>query len=511
VAASGTPIAVQWRNQLPNAYVLRRGDPAAGDVVDTTLHWAFGTTGGSFAADGIPVVTHLHGGHSADEFDGLPEQWFTATGKVGGDYVTNDYVYLNDQEGATLWYHDHALGLTRQNVYAGLAGFYLLRDDNERFLVAGGLIPGDAHEIEMVIQDRMFYPDGRLAYPDASPERADDEAETFPEGQPSHQPEFFGRVILVNGKAWPFLEVEPRQYRFRVLNGSDSRFYDLRLAPSPRLLVIGTDGGLLERPVPVSGLTIGPGERYDVIVDFSAFAGRTILVRNTARSPFPRGDVVDPRLDGLVMQFRVRGASSGPGPVAPVTPATDLRPLGGPIPRLTTTRPVRKLLLFEGTDRFGRLQPLLGTVDPTAPADPATGNPRDGTFLWDDPVTETPGLDTTEIWEIHNATEDAHPIHLHLVQFQILDRQRFSATVVPKQNGDEHTGITFGGALRSVQYRGTAKPPPAQEAGFKDTAIMFPGEVTRVIARFDKPGTWVWHCHILSHEDHEMMRRFSVV
>lgn len=516
VASTNTPVTIRWRNNLPLAYVLRRGN-GVDPVVDTTLHWAFGKVPGTFTANGVPVVVHVHGGHSADAIDGLPEHWFTPDKPKrlrGDDYVTNNYEYLNDQEGATLWYHDHALGITRQNVYAGLAGFYFLRDGNENFLIANDMIPKDAYELEMVIQDRMFYPDGRLAYPDATwvaPATFD----TFPAGAPSHQPEFFGQIILVNGKAWPTLNVEPRQYRFRLLNGSDSRFYNLWLAPSaadsgPMFLVIGNDGGFLNAPVPLTQLTVGPGERYDVVIDFSAFAGQTIVVRNNARSPFPRGATVDPQLDGRIMRFTVGTAVTGPGPVAPVTPATNLRPLSGPLPVPGTGR-VRKLLLFEAMDRFGRLQPVLGTVDPAAPVDPATGQPRDGTFLWDDPTTEKPRHGSTEIWEIHNATVDAHPIHLHLVQFRILNRQRFTATVVPKANPNGHTGTTMGGALRNVQYTGAAQPPGAYEAGFKDTAIMLPGEVTRVVATFDKLGRWVWHCHILSHEDHEMMRRFEVI
>lgn len=500
IAESEAPVNVQWVNNLGFDYLLKQGADPGKDVVDTTLHWAFGKVPGTFAADGIPAVAHLHGGHSDPEYDGLPEQWFTQTGLTGDHYVTDSYEYDNSQEAATLWYHDHALGITRQNVYAGLAGFYLLRDDNELALINSEAIPGGDYEIEMVIQDRMFYPDGRLAYPDAAMAGV----------QPSAQPEFFGQVILVNGKAWPVLSVEPRQYRLRMLNGSDSRFYNLWIT-GPGFLVIGNDTGLLNAPVPVNQLTIGPGERYDVVVDFSRFASTRIIMRNNARVPFPKGATVNPRLDGRIMAFNVLPVATGPGPIAPLTRTTNLRPLSGPLPVPSPAGlPVRKLMLFEATDHFGRLQPLLGTIGGNFIGTPAGTNDPDGTLLWDDTITEDPELNATEVWEVFNATVDAHPIHLHLVHFQILDRQKFSADVIPKENPNSHIGITQGGKLTNIRLRGKPKPPEAYEAGLKDTAIMYPGEVTRIIARFDKPGRYVWHCHILSHEDHEMMRPYRI-
>jgi len=522
VARSGVPVDVQWVNNLGFDYVLKQGLLTGDDVVDRTLHWAYGKVPGSFDTDGVPGVAHQHGGHTDADFDGLPEQWFSPTGLTGGDYVNDLYTYDGSQEAATLWYHDHVLGITRLNVYAGLAGFYLLRDDNEEHLIATNQIPSGDFEVELVIQDRMFYPDGRLAYPDVPWINVPGFDPWV--GGPSHQPEFFGQVMLVNGKAWPFFNVEPRQYRFRVLNGSDSRFYvlDLKTAdpliPSPRFWVIGNDLGLLNAPVPVTKLTIGPGERYDVVVDFSgildgvpgAYAGSTFILDNTGRSPFPKGMTVNPNLDGMIMSFNIGQTTSG-GALTPLTAATNLRPLANPIPVAPVPpagTPVRKLMLFEAVDHFGRLQPLLGTVTGQNKPD---GTPADGTFLWDDPVTETPALGSTEVWEVHNATVDAHPMHLHLVDFRIVNRQKFKATVVQKLNPNGHTGTTLGGALRNVSYSGKARGADAYEAGFKDTAIMYPGEVTRIIATFDKPGFYVWHCHILSHEDHEMMRPFEVV
>jgi spore coat protein A len=498
VAKSGVPVTVTYVNNLGFDYILKNG---AGDlpVVDTTLHWAFGQVPGSFADDGIPAVVHQHGGHTDSDFDGLPEQWFTQGGLTGNHYATNVYTYDHSQEAGTLWYHDHALGITRTNVYAGLAGFWFLRDNNENSLITNNMIPSGNQEIEIVVQDRMFYPDGRLAYPDA--------AWVNPDGSvtsPSHQPEFFGQVILVNGKAWPFLNVEPRQYRFRLLNGSDSRFYVLEMKGGPNFWIIGNDVGLLNAPVPVSTLTIGPGERYDVVVDFSgtldgrrSFAGRALNILNSGRSPFPKGATVNPNLDGKIMQFRVGTATTG-GTIAPLTATTNLRPNAPPVPVPNTNGvQTRKLMLFEATDQYGRLQPLLGTVN----------GPNDGTFLWDDDITETMAYGATEVWEVHNATVDAHPIHLHLVRFQIANRQKYRASVITKDNANGTTG----GALRNIKYKGRPKGPAAYESGWKDTAIMYPGEVTRIlIDTFDKSGRWVWHCHILSHEDHEMMRPYEV-
>jgi spore coat protein A len=325
----------------------------------------------------------------------------------------------------------------------------------------------------------MFTADGELFIP-SEPEMA---------GQPDPTilPEFFGDFILVNGQAWPVLDVEPRKYRLRFLNGSDSRFYNMWLTPGdttafasgPTIWQIGTDTGFLYAPAPLDQLTIGPGERADTIVDFAGFAGQTLVLRNNARTPFPKGDTVDPATAGLIMAFRV---SADPVDDPSVIPAT-LRPapLVPPGPAIRT----RQLLLFEGVDEYGRLRPQLGTVE-------------DGALLWSDPITENPMLDDVEVWEVFNATVDAHPIHLHLVSFQILDRQRFKAKVEED------------GRLTRLRVIGKPRKPADNEAGWKDTAQMFPGEVTRVIAKFNREGLYVWHCHILSHEDHEMMRPYCV-
>ncbi|HSC77425.1 MAG TPA: multicopper oxidase domain-containing protein, partial [Candidatus Acidoferrales bacterium] len=403
--------------------------------------------------------------------------WFTpGFALTGFGWTKETYVYDNDQRAATLWYHDHALGITRLNVYAGLAGFYLLRDAEELGLVADGRLPTGPYEIGLAIQDRMFFADGSLFLP------ANSEVEEGPD--PSVEPEFFGDFILVNGKAWPYLDVEPRQYRFRLLNGSDSRFYNLYLSSGEPIFQIGTDQGLLYAPVALNRLTLGPGERADVVIDFSdpRLAGQTIILKNNARAPFPKGDTSDSRTVGQIMAFRVVKPLDAGYPLTPLPSQL----LSSPIAPLVQTGPTRSLLLFEGEDEFGRLQPALGTTD-------------DGMLMWGDPITEHINLNDVEVWDVYNTTEDAHPIHVHLVQFQILSRQKFRGAQ-----------DLMDGSLTNIRLLGQLKPPEANEVGWKDTAQMFPGEVTRIIAKFDRSGKYVWHCHILSHEDHEMMRPYDV-
>ena len=476
------PANVLWDNRL----VDDLGAPLPHLLpVDTTVHLAMPMD----PAGGVPVVTHVHGGHTESASDGLPESWFTpGFAEVGPGWVKDVYHYDNDQEAGSLWYHDHALGITRLNVYAGLAGLYILRDTWDTGAPGNPAgLPAFPYEVALVIQDRMFTPDGQLYYP------SEPEEEGQPE--PSVLPEFFGDFILVNGKAWPVLDVEPREYRLRFYNGSDSRFYKLRLVRKGAMMAagpgggggmpihqIGTDDGLLDAPVALSQLVLGTGERADTVIDFAPHAGQTLVLRNVAKSPFPNGEAVDPQTVGQIMAFRV---SLPLDPDQPLTslPAT-LRP--APIVPLEQSGPTRQLILFEGTDEYGRLQPILGTV-------------AEGEQAWHDPTTETPTLGDTEVWEIYNLTEDAHPIHLHLVAFQLLSRQRFKGDVDPET-----------AALSDIQLLGQPKPAPAHEWGWKDTVKMMPGEVTRVIARFDRAGEYVWHCHILSHEDHEMMRRFEV-
>ncbi|NJQ00009.1 multicopper oxidase family protein [Streptomyces zingiberis] len=468
IARSGRPTTVNWLNHLPRHHLL---------PVDPTLHQAFSHSTHTIARDGVPAVVHLHGGHTDADSDGHPDAWYTARGVTGPRFSGSRYSYANSQEAATLWYHDHTLGLTRLNVYAGLAGFYLLRDRRERELITCHRLPDPRYERELVIQDRMFHPDGRLAYPDAPAA-----SPAWP-GGPSIRPEFFGQVLLVNGRAWPCAAVEPRQYRLRLLNGSNSRFYRLSLdggRPVP-VTLIGTDDGFLHRPLPLTEpLVLAPGERADLVADFRGCAGATFDLGNDAPTPFPDGTPVLPPAD-KVLRFQVTRPYDARVP-EPRLPAA-LRPGPFRVPRPVTR--TRRLLLFEGQDAYGRPKPLLGTVER-------------GTSAWDAPVTETPRPHTAEIWEFFNTTSDTHPIHLHLVSFQVLGRAAFTADQDPA-----------GGALSNIRTE-PPEPPDGTETGPKDTVQAPPGRVTRVKAFFDRCGTYVWHCHMLEHEDHEMMRNFQV-
>lgn len=471
------PITVRWKNNL----VDTNGNPLPHLLpVDSTLDWADPFNEPPDRVPGpylgpVPLCMHLHGGHTESLSDGLPDAWFTPGYAQKGRLFNEVYNYPIDQEAATIWYHDHGLGITRLNVYAGLAGFFIVRDAQEASLD----LPQYPYEIPLVIQDRMFTPNGQLYYPT--------QPSPLPGGAPSVQPEFFGDFILVNGKAWPVLNVKPRLYRLRLLNGSDSRFYNMILQdkttslPGPAFVQIGTDGGLLNAPVtiaPPQRLLIGPGERLDVLVDFSSLRGKTIILTNNANTPYPDGAPVDPRTAGQIMAFKVDTSTPVPGMI----PA-QLRPT--PIAPLSTSLPPRQLILAEATNMYGRLEPLLGTV-------------ADGVLQYRSPITENPSLGSTEIWEFYNTTPDAHPIHLHLVQFQALNREDFTAD------------IAANGSLSNIQLSGNPVAPAINEMGWKDTLVMYPGTVTRIIAKFDIAGEYVWHCHILSHEDHEMMRPFCV-
>jgi len=385
------------------------------------------------AEDRAKTVVHLHGGHVPAAVDGYPEDNYDP----GNSLV---FTYPNNQPPGTIWYHDHALGITRLNVYMGLAGFYLIRDAVEASL---GL-PAGAYEVPLVIQDRAFNPDGTLSYP------------------VDIQDVFFGDFILVNGKVWPSLDVQQGKYRFRMLNGSGSRTYALTLdrldQPGSADLPfeqIGTDGGLIDAPLTLNEITLAPAERADVVVDFSGLpAGTEVLLTNSAPAPFPGSPGIGVVPD--VMKFNV---TANTGHTAPL-PAT-----------LRAVEPLDETDAIRSRDftlqKFG---------------DACGGIWKINDLAWDD-ITEYPQLGTTEIWRFINPSVVTHPMHMHLVFFQVLDR------------------TPIGG--------GTPVPPDPSELGWKDTVRADPGMVTRVIARFeDYTGKFAYHCHILEHEDHEMMRQF---
>ncbi|NNE08813.1 MAG: multicopper oxidase domain-containing protein, partial [Gemmatimonadetes bacterium] len=424
------PITVNWINDLRDTLGTLRTDHFL--PVDLCMH------GPNMHGPTPRVVTHLHGGHVPPEVDGYPDSTF-----LPGDQRT--YVYPNNQPAATLWYHDHALGITRLNVMMGLAGFYIVRDTLEAPL---GL-PAGSYEIPIVVQDRLFQPNGELSYP------------------AEWQEHFFGDKILVNGKVWPYLNVDQGKYRFRLLNGSNSRTYRFSLSNAASFTQIGSDGGLLPEPVLVDTLVLTSGERADIVIDFAGETpGTEILLVNDAPAPWPGTPGTNVIPD--VMKFVVQGAA---GHTAAI-PGT-----------LTTFE-----TLLEGNASLTRDFILEKEVDACAGQIWTING-----LHWDD-ITEFPELDDTEIWRFVNKSGIAHPMHMHLVFFQVLDRQPFQIVA------------------DTVQLTGVPVPPDPNEAGWKDTAPVGPNEVLRVIARFeDYTGLYAYHCHILEHEDHEMMRQFQVV
>ena len=505
VVQEGQPIEVHWTNGLTSHTHILPVDPTVlgsnADKNGNPYYSVDSTTNQVTFSTGIPIVTHVHGGHTPAIYDGTPEQWFTSGGQAGVDNPgTSTFQYPNDQQAGTIWYHDHAMGVTRLNVYAGLAGFYIIHDENENGLIADHTLPAETYDVPLAIQDRMFTTGGQLYYPA-------DVLKGTTAKFPSVHPEFFGDTILVNGQAWPVMNVEPRMYRFRVLDGSQSRFYnlgfDVQQGVSQPFFQIGTDDGLLAAPVALNQVLIAPGERADIVVDFSKLAGKTVIMTNTAKGPFPHGAPSFPATTGQIMEFKVTTPLNTSVPDA--NPFA--RPLNAIAPPVTTGVPVRPLGLFEGVDSYGRLIQKLGSLplgsDPTK--DPIT--PSDFMGPGASPTTvqliRNPdgSQSVTEVWQVYNVTKDTHPIHLHSTSFQIVSRQKFNWKVV-----DPATVAFVVTAL-------TGKPtgPDANENGWKDTARMNPGEVTTILVKFDLPGKFVWHCHILEHEEHDMMNQLMIL
>jgi spore coat protein A len=452
----GEKVKVLWENQLPSKHIL---------PVDTSIH------GSGPNQPQVRTVVHLHGSRVPANSDGYPEAWFTRGFAQTGPFFKNKiYTYPNNQRATTLWYHDHAIGITRLNIYAGLAGFYLIRDKEEDSLP----LPKGRYEIPLLVSDRSFNPDGSLFYPNR-PDPGDLANPKARIPKPSIVPEFFGDTILVNGKVWPFFNVEPRKYRFRILNASNARFYRFKLSSGQPFFQIGTDGGLLEKPVKVTEILLAPAERADVIVDFSNFAGKNITLTNNARTPFPDGDPINPNTTGIIMQFRVKLPLKGKDNSKIPAVLSKIKKL-----EITNVKKVRNLTLDETRDQFGHILSLLTKT------------------MWEKPVKEKPIVGTKEIWQLINLTGDTHPIHLHLVQFQILQRRPFDVKLFNR------TG--------KIRYTASPIKPAPNEHGWKDTVQAAPGQITRIIARFGPfTGRYVWHCHILEHEDHDMMRPYTVL
>jgi len=543
ISTADDPLEITWQNDL----VFATGNQPLPHLlpVDTSVHWAYslyGYAANSIAADGVPVVPHVHGGHNNFSSDGNPEYFFSPNfGVKGPRWVSRKYVYGGpdwNQKAGMNWYHDHALGITRLNVYAGLAGFFPVRDGADTGTANNPLgLPADPYELGFAVQDRMFRSTGELFYP-AFPgdpsyedfitgEGAYLPEEIFPGGGPTALAEFFGDHMVVNGIIWPKFGVEQRQYRVRFLNGCDSRFMRLRFRAIPGgagnpvatdpsvgsvlpFCLIGSDQSLRRSAIEVDEVDFAPGERLDLVVDFKQVPpGSRVIVENLlGDSPFGGGlpskdDLFPDRRTDRVMAFDVDLPFDGSRADASVH---DGYFLGGGVGVGPATR-VRKLALFEGSDEYGRLQPLLGTAEPVYDVE---GNLVNGALPWHATITENPGLGDTEIWELYNATGDAHPIHVHLVHFEILDRQAYKASLV-EQPVLQHDG-SYGEGFRLEDVRKIGRPrgPEHQEETRRDMVTALPGEATRIKMTFDKPGRFVWHCHILSHEDHEMMRPYHV-
>lgn len=481
VAKQGVPFNLTVKNNL--------GPHPLASAIDAAL-----VPGGTDDAQHPRTAVHLHGGNTEAQHDGGPLDTF-----LPGESRT--YTHGNTQEAAGLWYHDHSLGITRLNVLAGLASGYLIRNGDDDG--SGTRLPPPPYEVPLIIQDRLFKADGTFDYP----------ANENPSTPRPWAPEFFGDVATVNGKAWPNLNVNRGKYRFRVFNGSNARFYNLRLLDGARSLTfhqIGTDGGLLNAPVPLTNLLLAPGERADIVVDFAPLRpGTTITVFNAAVAPYPSG----PRLrrrGGMplyqIMRFTVTSAAGWKQPLPARLRTT-------PITRLTG-RPVaatRNMTLVEILDTAGA--PMMALVN-------------NRTFETTD--RSTVHKDTLEQWNLINTTADAHPMHLHFTQFQVLNRQPFDAAA--------YFAATYG--TQPVAPNSGSHPAPpvdafllpgirtplSNELGWKDTVMTLPGEVTRILVPFganavpgspmaiqaSHTGEYVWHCHILEHEDNDMMQRFVI-
>lgn len=421
-ARRGHAFDVVWENALPARHFLPVDHAICGAEADKP---------------DVRAIVHLHGAKVPRKDDGYPEDWYVP-GK------SRRHHYPNAQDAATLWYHDHAMGINRLNMYAGLMGLYLLRDEHELSL---GL-PSGEQELPLVLADRLLRTDGRLYYPDSGDAKA------------PWVPEVFGNLTLVNGAILPRAEVQPRRYRLRVLNAANGRFYHLRFRDGRPFQVIGSDQGLLAAPATVTSVFMAPGERMDVVVDFATLRGGSVELMNDAL----------PLMRFAVGQGQVRDDSRVPDV---------LRDL----PRVTeaSASKSRELTLDEYSDCVAT--PMLMLLNGKR---------------WHDPVTESVKLGATESWNLVNLTEDTHPIHLHLVRFQILDRRPFDV--------DEYV------AKKTIRYVGPAQEPPVHERGWKDVVQVYPGMVTRIVATFDGyAGRYAWHCHLAEHEANEMMRPFEVV
>src|SRR6516165_564639 len=493
LAQSGTAVKVNYTNGLgPRDYLK-----------------VFTNNGASYLQfapfNQVRILTHLHGGLVAGADDGNP----FATPNAFPPGAIQSVTYPNEQPATLSWYHDHYLGDTRMNVVAGLAGGYLIRDSFDTG--SNPLLPGPigVFELPMVVQDRMFNADGSLLYPVAPAS--------------TNGPwigEYFGDAMLVNGKIWPKLTVEPAVYRFRVLHGCNARILNLKIAPptgasNVPMTIVGTEGGLLPvNPAAAKSLVMTPAERYDVICDFRGFAGQTLLMQNGN----PPTSVVSTPAPSLtkVMQITVKTTASSGAPMT--VPGPGSLPVNPAVTALTGLGPPK---LSGGTNTaVGTRMITLNEVTPKTPTWRLNLNAHP--YGDPNPVTETLKWNTVEDWYFVNTTPDTHPMHTHLFTFTVMGRYNYDVKGFVAANGGPNGVPQLDVSTLTPFLKGGLIAPPPDETGFKETVKVNPGQVTVVRAKFTPPSTvldssgnpttqkYVHHCHIVEHEDNVMMERVIV-
>ncbi|NGO67225.1 multicopper oxidase domain-containing protein [Streptomyces sp. SB3404] len=484
-AHAGQPINLTFDNRL-GAHLFAK-------YVDMTLD-------GATEEDRVRprANVHVHGALTPPQFDGHPEDTFRP-----GESKT--YTFAHHIEAAGLWYHDHSMGITRLNVAAGLAASYWLRDNFDTGSATNPLrLPSGEFEIPLVIADRRFHDDGSVNY------RCQRQ---IPDGQ--WEGVMIGDTTTVNGKVMPHLKVARGLYRFRLLNGSNFRTYNLFFSDRMPFWVIGNDGGLLDAPVRTSSVRMMPAERCDILVDFSGLdAGESVELSN---DEYPSetiqkltGATVVPR----VMRFTAGRTAGRPGEVPGQLRGGRLQP---PLLAPVYTPRRRRIVTLNMDDR------------PNAPKDGMqVGMTLSNLCFHDEPI-EMPRQGTTEVWEFVNTSVDDHPMHLHLVDMRIINRQALDVDAYVRAHPKPARGTRWAPAPDRF-LTGRPQRPAAWEGGPKDTVRCPVNSVTRVMIRwptaeelgFDPDAVftsamghdlqgYVWHCHLIDHEDECMMSRFRTV
>ncbi|XP_041009884.1 multicopper oxidase LPR1 [Juglans microcarpa x Juglans regia] len=468
-ALHGVDTYVTWRNHLPRKHIL---------PWDPTIPTAMPAN-----KKGIPTVVHLHGGIDEPESDGNSNSWFTSGFKARGPtWTKKKYHYHNQQHPGNLWYHDHAMGLTRINLLAGLIGAYIIRHPDVETPL--GLPSGDEFDRPLIVFDRGFRTDGSI-YMNSTGNN--------PSIHPQWQPEYFGDAIIVNGKAWPRMTVRRRKYRFRIINASNARFFRFFFTNGLTFIHVGSDSAYLNEPVTTNEILLGPSEITDVVVDFSMSKNDTAILANNAPYPYPSGDPVN-EVNSKVVKFDILNHQEFD------TWQVPKKLIEYPAPSLSSVSRTRYIAMYEYTSDID--EPIHLYLN---------GKPYEA------PVTETPRVGATEIWNIINLTEDNHPLHIHLGLFKTLDQTRLVnleefKSCMTKINDAIKCQI-------SKHARGKKIEVLAHEKGWKNVYKMTPGVVTRILVKFSyihsnasyafdatsEPG-YVYHCHILDHEDNVMMR-----